>query len=137
MPTALARGKNHSVFVGTLGSEQPGAARVYKFTKNGVITKVWGGFTGITGVAVARNGALYVSELFTGCGKRPSPPCVPGRVIKVSPDGDRTRVRVPFPAGVEVAGPKGNVFVAAWSIAPAQGAFGIPDSSGQIWRMRF
>jgi hypothetical protein len=43
---------------------------------------------------------------------------------------------VPFPAGI-AADRWGNVYVSAWSIATDQGAFGAPDSSGQIWRLRF
>lgn len=39
--------------------------------------------------------------------------------------------------GLPAVGTKGNVYGAAWSIAPKDGAFGIPDSSGQIWRIRF
>jgi len=44
-------------------------------------------------------------------------------------------VAVPFPGGVATDG-HGNVYVAAWSIASAKGAFGAPMSSGQVWRLR-
>ena len=42
-------------------------------------------------------------------------------------------MEVPFPAGVAVR--RGNLFVNAWSIAPAKGAFGNPDFNGQVWRI--
>ena len=44
-------------------------------------------------------------------------------------------MRVPFPAGIVVAGDQ--VRVAAWSVAPAIGFGGDPDTSGAIWRLRF
>jgi hypothetical protein len=104
---------------------------VLKYDQDGNLLRSWHRFTTVTGVAVGKRGALYVSELFAGC-----PPndqtCIPGRVTKVAPDGTRTSVEVPFPAGIVVA--KQRLYVNAWSIAPAKGAFGNPQFSGQVWR---
>lgn len=42
---------------------------------------------------------------------------------------------IPVPGGVAVD-KKGRLYVAAWSIGSESGTFGIPNSSGQVWRMR-
>jgi hypothetical protein len=131
VPTSLVRGPDGQIYVGTLYSGAPNKARVLKYDRDGNRLRSWHRFTTVTGVAVGKRGALYVSELFAGC-----PPndqtCIPGRVTKVAPDGTRTRVEVPFPAGIVVA--KQRLYVNAWSIAPAKGAFGNPEFSGQVWR---
>ena len=63
------------------------------------------------------DGSLYVSELFGGvCGFDQIPDCFPGRVVKVAPDGTRTHVNVPFPAGIVVHA--GHVYVNAFSDLP-------------------
>jgi hypothetical protein len=91
-------------------------------------------------VAVGRDGSLYVSELFAdGDPTDLAPP--PGHVTKVAPNGERTTIRVPFPAGPAVE-QWNNVYVVAWSVAPADGLVGpdgipVPDSDGHIWRLRF
>ena len=69
----------------------------------------------------------------------PVTPEVQGVLTKVTRDGTHRDVDVPFPAGVAVDG-HGNVFVSAFSVAPATGLTGAPagfDSSGQVWRLRF
>ena len=77
-----------------------------------------------------------MSELFSGCGPGAPPNCTPGRVIRVEPDGDRSRLKVPFPAGIVARGDR--VLVAAWSIAPKNGAFGGgAQTSGQIRKLNF
>jgi hypothetical protein len=62
-------------------------------------------------------------------------------LTKVTRDGVHHDIDVPFPAGVAVDG-SGNVFVSAWSIAPAGGLSNVPpgvtvDTSGQVWRLHF
>lgn len=57
-------------------------------------------------------------------------------MTRIWTNGQRTNVNVPLPAGVAVDKWL-NVYVAAWSIAPETGAFGIPNSDGQVWRLRF
>ncbi len=131
VPTSLAKGRHGSIYVGTLYSLKPHKARVLKYSKHGKLLKAWGNFTSVTGVAV-NHGKLYVSQLFAGCAPNDQT-CLPGRLTKVAADGTRTTVRVPFPAGLAVH--KGHLYVSAWSIAPSKGAFGAPDSSGQVWRL--
>jgi hypothetical protein len=132
VPTSFSKGPNGRIYVGTLYSLQPHQARVLRYNRSGEFMRSWGRFTSVTGVAVRRDGTMFVSELFTGC-----PPddanCIPGRVVRVDPNGDRTRMAVPFPAGLETRGRK--LYVSAWSIAPANGAFGNPAFSGQVWRI--
>ncbi len=137
VPTVISKGGNGHIYVGTLWSEKPGAARVFEFTRTGRLLHVYRGFTGITGVAASRDGTLYVSELFSGCGFDQAPQCFPGRVVKANTGGDgRSHMRVPFPAGIVTA--KGDsVRVAAWSIAPSSGFEGNPRYSGRILRLHF
>jgi hypothetical protein len=132
VPTSLAEGRDGSIYVGGLGAEVPGAGRVWKLhPKTGEILETWGDLSTVTGVAVARNGDVYVSELFGG---DPSAE-VPGQVTKITESG-RTSTPVPFPAGIAVDW-KHRVYVAAFSTSPATG-LGIPDldTSGQIWRFK-
>lgn len=136
VPTSLVRGPHGTIGVGTLGAgEAPGAARAYLFSRHGKLLQSLGGFTTIVGLAFHKQtGDLYVSELFAGFD--PSDPMsLPGQVTKVAENGHRTSVPVPFPGGIEVD-KKGRVYVAAWSIGSEAGTFGIPNSSGQVWRMR-
>lgn len=133
VPTVVSLGGDGHVYVGELHSEQPGAAKVWEYDRHGNVLGSWGHFTTVSGVARTRDGTLYVSELFAGCGSDPN--CTPGRVVRVSPNGDRTSLKVPFPAGVAARG--GRVLVAAFSTAPAKGLGGDPTASGQLWRLTF
>ena len=97
-------------------------------------TDSWGHFTTVTGVERTKDGTLYVSELFGGdCTFDQIPDCFPGRVVRVSPDGNRSYRKVPFPAGIVVT--HGKVYVSAFSISPEGGFGGNPDWSGQVWRI--
>jgi hypothetical protein len=134
VPTVVTKGNDGFIYVGELHSEQPRKAKVWKFDRQGNRIRSWGGFTTVTGVARGKDGTLYVSELFGGCGFDKIPTCFPGRVVRVKPNGDRSSVRVPFPAGVAVK--NGRVFVNAFSVSTAQGTFG-PGTDGQVWRVFF
>jgi hypothetical protein len=134
VPTTVASGPHNKVYVGELHSEVPHAARVWQYDRAGNPERKWTGFTTVTGVARGGDGSLYVSELFGGvCGLDQIPDCFPGRVVKVAPDGTRTHVSVPFPAGIVVH--RGQVFVNAFSTSPATGFAGNPEWSGQLWRI--
>lgn len=136
VPTSLATdARTGNILVGELHSEIPGKARVWSLNRRGKVVRKWRGFTTVTGVARSKNGTLYVSELFGGkCGLDQIPSCVPGRVVRVKPNGKRKAYKVPFPAGIVVK--HGKPYVAAFSIAPAKGAMGNPRWNGQIWRLR-
>jgi hypothetical protein len=134
VPTSLARGPNKTVFVGTLGEGlAPGAGEVRVYhRRTGQLLHTLHGFSGVVGVAYDKwRGDVYVSELFAG-----DPEGIPGQLTRVRDYGDRQTVPVPLPGGVAVT-KKGHVLVAVWSIGTEDGTFGIPDSSGQVWRMRF
>ncbi len=134
VPTTLAEGPDGKVYVGELHSELPGKARVWRYSRTGKPLRSWKGFTTVTGVAVAKDGTLYVSELFGGdCGFDQIPTCFPGHVVRVKPNGKRTSIAVPFPAGVAVQGKK--VYVNAFSVSPSTGFAGEASASGQIWRI--
>lgn len=141
VPTSLAEDRDGTIYVGTLASAIPDQAAVLVYGPDGgQPLDVIEGFSFISGVAVGRDGSLYVSELFFG--GDPTDLAAPvGQVTKVAPNGERTAIPVPFPGGVAVDR-WNNVYVSAWSIAPADGLEGpdgtaVPDTDGQIWRLRF
>lgn len=142
VPTSLAEDRHGNIYVGTLASDLPGEAAVYVYGPDGGDPiDVIKGFTTVTGVAVGRDGSIYVSELFGG-----DPAAIPpGQLTKIASNGERTTIPVPLPAGVAVDR-WNNVYVAVWSVASADGLVPpeapagtppIPDSDGQVWRLRF
>lgn len=145
VPTSLAADGEGNVYVGGLGSELVGEAGIRQYTADGEEIGAWGGFTGITGLAVDDAGEhLYVSQIF---GSNPEAPpaegetAAPGNVIAVDvAEGTYREVDVPFPGGVAVD-EQGNVFVAAFSVAPAEGVAETPESpafpGGQVWMVEF
>jgi hypothetical protein len=134
VPTVVAKGADGYVYVGELHSERKHKAKVWKFSRDGDRLRSWKGFTTVTGVARTKNGTLYVSELFGGpCDFSQIPNCLPGRVVKIAPNGNRTYYQVPVPAGITARG--NHVWVSAYSVCPSSGCFG-PDTSGQVWHFR-
>jgi hypothetical protein len=131
VPTSLAVGPNGDLYVGQLAGEAAGAARITEINlTTGATVKTYTGLTTVTGVAVGADGSIYASELEGGTG------AVPGQVTKIAPNGTRTSVPVPFPAGLALDS-QGRLYVSAFSTSP-QGGLGVPgiDTSGQVWRMR-
>jgi len=135
-PTSLALGPDGNVYIGELAHLEPGAARVWKYSPSGKMLSWRGGFSSITGIAFGMHNEMYVSQLFGDAG----PTSPPGLLIKVMlRQNTQTSMPVPFPAGV-AADLDGNVFVSAWSIAPASGVSpgpGAPPVTGQVWKLRF
>lgn len=136
VPTTLTLGPGGNIFVGELHSEIPQAARVWMYSPTGKVLNHWSGLTTVTGVARAADGTLYVSELLGGvCKPDQIPTCFPGRVVRIAPDGTRSHVSVPVPAGIVVD--QGHIYVNAFSVAPAAGFGGNPAWGGQIWEIHF
>jgi hypothetical protein len=136
VPTSISLGEDGRIYVGELHSEQRRKAHVLQYDLAGNLQRRFRGFTTVTGVDRGADGALYVSELFGGtCGFDDIPTCFPGRVVKVWPNGRRTSLPVPFPAGIAVD--RKRVLVSAFSVSPGAGFAGNPDWSGAIWRLRF
>jgi hypothetical protein len=136
VPTSLARDSAGNIYVGGLGSEAKHQGEVSKLSPDGTqVLHTYTGFTSVAGVAVGKDGSLYVSQLEAHEANAPFPQ-VKGVLTKIAPDRrTRTNVDVPFPAGVAVDS-SDNVYVSAWSIAPETGIAG-PGTDGQVWRLHF
>lgn len=132
VPTSLAEDSRGNIYVGGLGSERKGKAKVVQFSASGDRLRTWGNFTGVTGIDVDDSGVLYVSELFGGAEGF-------GQVVRVTASG-RDKVAVPLPSGIAVDG-DGNVYVAAWSVADSDGSPGGAESpplkSGRVLKVTF
>ena len=132
VPTGVTYAKG-SVWVSTLGADVPGAARVYKLNpRNGNVRRVYRNLTGLTGIAVARDGAIFVSQVLEGAPPGAPPPgfdpSTVGQLIKIH-RGTRTKAQVTMPTGLVMR--RGKLFSSAWSTAFF---FGIPNA-GQIVRV--
>jgi hypothetical protein len=135
VPTSMTTDSQGHVYVGGLSSLTPGEGQVVELSSDGkTVIKKWGGFTGVTGVAVSRRGVLYVSQLFA-TEAHPVNPQIQGVLTRINPDGGRLYRDVPFPAGLAINS-RGTLFVVAWSGSPATGLAG-PGTSGQVWRLNW
>jgi hypothetical protein len=134
VPTEITEGPDGLIYLGTLGAEAPGAARVYVLDQQGHQVDVITGLTSVTGVAVDHDGTVYVSNVLEGApqGESPPPgfdPAGVGEITRISPDGERATADVTMPTGLEIEG--GELYASAWSVA----AFlGIPGR-GEIKRI--
>lgn len=133
VPTALAVGPDGLIYVGCFFSPIGSAEVLALNPRTGAVVRTITGLTGVNGVAVGPDGSVYASQLFTQEGAN-GPDPTSGEVTKISPDGTRTNIPVPAPGGLAIVGH--SLYVSAWSISPASGLPGVPDSSGQIWRLR-
>ena len=127
---------NGSVYVSTLGAEVPGAGRVYKLDKRtGKVQRVWKGLTSPTGIAVGRDGSVYVSEVLFGApeGDEPPPgfdPADVGRITKIARNGKVSHAPVTMPTGLLFS--RGSLYASAWSIASFLGI----EGAGQIVKVK-
>jgi DNA-binding beta-propeller fold protein YncE len=116
--------------VATLGSEAPGAGRVYVLNaRSGKVVRVIRGLDSPTGVAVDPRGNVYVSNVIEGAPVEPPPdfdPSEVGDITKIRRDGSRSVAQVTMPNGL--LWKDGALYASAWSIA---GFLGIADA-GQV-----
>jgi hypothetical protein len=115
VPTSIAQ-LGGRFYVGQLSSLMPGKAKVTVFDARGNTIKVYDGLTSVTAVAVARNGDIYATEVFTG-----APFASPGALVKIPHDGSpRVTTELPAPGGVAVD-LRGRVYVSINSTQPGTG----------------
>ncbi len=136
VPTGLAYGPDHTVYISALTAEVPGEGRVYVVDKStGDLERVYKGFHGPTGVTVDQeSGTFYVSELLEGAPAGPPgpgfDPSTVGQIVKVRPGGARSYAQVTMPIGLVLAG--GELYSTAWSVA---GLFLGATGMGQVVRV--
>ncbi len=130
---AVARG---SVYVSTLGSDAPGAARIYRVdARTGRVLQTWAGLTGLTGVAAAPDGTVYASQVFEGAPETEGPPppgfdpSTIGQIVRIEPNGRRTYAQVTMPTGLTWH--DGALYASAWSVAGFLGR----QHAGQVVRV--
>jgi len=123
-----------SVYISTLGAEAPGAGRIYKLdARTGKVQKVWKGFTAPTGIAVRRDGTIYISEVLHGAPSGPPPadfdPATVGRITRIQ-DGRQSHAMVTMPTGLALK--NGHLYASAWSIASFMGI----QHAGQVVQVK-
>ncbi len=136
VPTEITEGPGGRIYVGTLGAEAPGAARVYVLDQRGNVLDRIDGLTSVTGVAVARDGTVYASNVIEGApeGEGPPPagfdPATVGNLTRIARDGSRSVAEVTMPAGLEIV--RGRLFSTAWAIASFAG---LPAGRGEVQKI--
>ena len=120
VPTSVAQGPDGNFYVGELAEGAgKGKARVWKIPAAGGTPEVYAtGFTTITGVAFGPDGSLFVTEFAANVRKNN----LKGAVVRVAPDGTRTRLggkRLLAPTGAAVDS-TGAVYVSNFSVLPAK-----------------
>jgi len=117
VPTSIAYSGGR-FYVGQLSSLIPGAAKVTVFDSRWRKVATYGGLSSVTSVAVARNGDIYATELFTG-----APFNSPGALVKIARHQDKAVVVSAFeaPAGVAVDS-RGRIYVSINSVSAGSGS---------------
>jgi sugar lactone lactonase YvrE len=120
VPTSLAAGPNGDIYVGELAEGAgKGKARVWRIPAAGGTPVVHAtGFTMITGVAFGPDGSLFVTEFAQNLRKGN----FAGAVVRVAPDGTRTRLggKRLFGATGAAVDSTGAVYVSNYSVLPAK-----------------
>jgi hypothetical protein len=120
VPTSIAQGPDGNYYVGELAEGAgKGKARVWRIPAAGGTPEVYAtGFTNVTGVAFGPDGSLFVTEFATNLRKNN----LKGAVVRIAPDGSRTRLggnKLLAPTGAAVDS-TGAVYVSNFSVLPAR-----------------
>jgi sugar lactone lactonase YvrE len=120
VPTSVAQGPDGDFYVGELAEGAgKGKARVWRIPAAGGTPEVYAtGFTAITGVAFGPDGSLFVTQFATNFRKNN----LKGSVVRVAPDGSRTKLggnKLLAPTGAAVDS-TGAVYVSNFSVLPAK-----------------
>lgn len=130
VPTALALAPDGGVYVGELTSAPfpNGAASVHHVAADGTVTTAWTGLTTVTGLAVAKDGTLYASQLSETRKRAPFLKPGAGSIVRQTGKAKAETVAtgLNFPIALAV-GPDDALYVAS----PAIGA---NDGTGTIVR---
>lgn len=100
VPSSLDQDEHGNIYVGGVGSLVPGAAEVRRYTTDGEETGRWGGFTGINGLAVDRDGKhVYVSQIVGSDADFENP--FSGSVVRFDTEAETyVLVDIPRPSGL-------------------------------------
>ena len=134
VPTCVAIGPDHNVYVGVLApGTAPGGGKVYKYVPKTNHASVWRtGFNPVNGCGFDSKGNFYAVEFQTN-GFNPGPTGNPaGDIVKITKHGTRTVIgagKLFFPSGF-AADHSGNIYVSNWSIMTATPA--APRPTGQV-----
>jgi hypothetical protein len=138
VPTCIARGPDKALYVGELtgAGNKPGSARVWRVVPNHSPILWRSGFTNMTGCGFDTKGNFYAVELQTTAFNPGPQGDARGAVIKVAPNGTRTRLgygKLFYPQGFAIR--NGGLYVSNWSLLPGTAAkAGQP--TGQIVRIQ-
>jgi hypothetical protein len=134
VPTSLAWGPDHKLYIGTLNFENFGHSSIYRYDpETGALDVYATDLTAVTALAFGAHGKLYVTEWTTAFGATgPSPD---GDVIAIPWGGGQAGRQtlgtgdLHFPTGVAVL--DGEVYVSNWGIQPGSG----PGPHGQLVKL--
>ena len=145
VPTSVAQGPDGAFYVGEFVGEpakgkraQRFAARIWKVTPGSTKPTLHArGFNAITGLAIARDETMYVTEWSVNPLNEQE---ARGDVVRVAPDGKRTRLglgELHFPSGAALSADGRTLYVSNWSIltdtAPTTGPFA--GKTGELVRI--
>ncbi|MDB5277438.1 MAG: ScyD/ScyE family protein [Ferruginibacter sp.] len=96
----------------------PGSSSIYKITPAGNVSVFATGFTTVLGVAIDKNGNLYVLENTTVSGMGPTPNT--GKIIRVDHSGNREEIATGLNLPTAMTfGPDGKLYVSNVGFGPA------------------
>jgi sugar lactone lactonase YvrE len=145
VPSSVAVARDGTVYVGELVGDPAGgktaprwAARIWKVVPGTTRAVVHArGFNAISGLAVADDGTMFVTESTVNPRDRNE---ARGDVVRIAPDGTRSRIgfgQLHFPAGAAVSRDGRTLYVSNWSILTGTPAAGGPfaGKTGELVRI--